>query len=276
MLGGIVSVQFGAAIAVTLIPSVGVGGSVLMRLAFATAILLVAARPRLRGHSRAAWLRVVAFGVVLGLMNASFYGALSHLPIGVAVTVEFLGPLVLAAVLSRRFRDLAAILAAGVGVVLISEAFSVPLASLSWLGLALAMSAGAFWAAYIVLSGKVGESFPRLDGLALAMSVATLVVLPLGVSSVPTWSTIDLVKGLGIALLSSVVPYSLELMALRRLSAQVFGILLSLEPAVAALAGMLVLGQFLHPLQLAGMALVVTASVIVLGLGATTKPPPEV
>lgn len=276
MLGGIVSVQFGAAIAVTLIPSVGVGGSVLMRLAFATAILLVAARPRLRGHPRAAWLRVVAFGVVLGLMNASFYGALSHLPIGVAVTVEFLGPLVLAAVLSRRFRDLAAILAAGVGVVLISEAFSVPLASLSWLGLALAMSAGAFWAAYIVLSGKVGESFPRLDGLALAMSVATLVVLPLGVSSVPTWSTIDLVKGLGIALLSSVVPYSLELMALRRLSAQVFGILLSLEPAVAALAGMLVLGQFLHPLQLAGMALVVTASVIVLGLGATTKPPPEV
>ncbi len=272
VLGGIVSVQFGAAIAVTLIPIIGVGGSVFMRLVFATAFLLLVARPTLRGHSRAAWGWVLAFGLALGFMNWSFYGALSHLPIGVAVTVEFCGPLILAAVLSKRPRDFIAVAAALVGVVLISEALQVPLADLSWLGLLLAATAGALWAAYIVTSSKVGASFPKLDGLALAMVVAGLVVLPAGIVTVPTWTTPELIKGFGIALLSSVVPYSLELMALRRLSAQIFGILLSLEPAVAALAGLLILGQRLSAWQLAGMGLVVAASVIVLGLGAGRTP----
>ena len=120
------------------------------------------------------------------------------------------------------------------------------------MGIALALAAGAFWAAYIVLSGRTGAEFPRLEGLAIAMVVATAVTLPLGLGSVPLWTTETLLKGLGIAVLSSVLPYSLELLALRRLSAKVFGILLSLEPAAAALAGLIVLGQHLTPTQLLG------------------------
>jgi inner membrane transporter RhtA len=274
VLAGIVSVQFGGALAATLVPVIGAGGSVVMRLLFATVLLLAFVRPRWRGHSRRAWLTVVAFGVALGLMNYTFYGSLAHLPIGVAVTIEFIGPLTLAAALSRRWVDAVAVLAAGCGVVLISEALSTPLAELDTTGIALALLAGAFWAAYIVLSGRTGAEFPRLEGLALAMVVATLVTLPLGVTSVPSWTTELLVKGLGIAVLSSVLPYSLELLALRRLSAKVFGVLLSLEPAFAALAGLVVLGQVLSGTQLVGMGLVVTASALVLGLGARRDPDP--
>ncbi|HET7761084.1 MAG TPA: EamA family transporter [Phycicoccus sp.] len=272
VLAGIVSVQFGGALAQTLVPVIGAGGSVVMRLLFATALLLVIVRPRGRGHSRTAWLTVGAFGVALGLMNFTFYGSLAYLPIGVAVTIEFIGPLTLAAALSRRLVDGLAVLAAGVGVILISEALQTPLADLEWAGILLALTAGACWAAYIVLSGRTGALFPRLEGLALAMVVATVVTLPLGVGSIPDWTPQTLAKGLGIAVLSSVLPYSLELLALRRLSARVFGVLLSLEPACAALAGLLVLGQRLQPTQLLGMTLVVGASALVLGLGARKDP----
>lgn len=270
VLAGIVSVQFGAALAATLIPELGAGGSVLLRLLFATGILLAVARPRWRGHSRRAWITVGAFGVALGLMNYTFYGALAHLPIGVAVTIEFLGPLLLAAVLSRRLLDFLAIGGAGLGVVLISQFLHVPLAELSLRGLALALAAGAFWAAYIVLSGRTGAEFPHLEGLALAMVIATVVSLPFGLASVPSWDAIALAKGLGIAVLSTVVPYSLELLALRRLSAAVFGILLSLEPAVAAVAGLVVLDQRLDRIQLIGMVLVVLASALILGTNRRT------
>lgn len=272
VLGGIVSVQFGGALAATLIPAIGAGGSVVMRLLFATAFLLVVARPRFRGHSRRAWGTVTGFGVALGLMNFSFYGSLAHLPIGVAVTVEFVGPLLLATALSRRALDAWAVVSAAVGVVLISEALRLPVSELSWIGLGLAATAGGFWAAYIVMSRATGAEFDRLEGLALAMVVATVVTLPFGIASVPDWTPDLVAKGLGIALLSSVIPYSLELFALRRLAPGVFGILLSLEPAVAALAGLLVLGQRLGGWQLVGMALVIGASAIVLGFGARGDP----
>lgn len=272
VLGGIVSVQFGGALAATLVPEIGAGGSVVMRLLFATVILLAIVRPRWRGHSRRAWLTVIGFGLALGAMNFTFYSSLAHLPIGVAVTVEFLGPLLLAAALSRRAIDLAAVVAAGAGVVLISRALSVPFADLELVGLGLAGAAGTFWAAYIIFSGRTGAEFEKLEGLAIAMVVASVVTLPLGLASVPDWDGGLIAKGLGIAVLSSVLPYSLELVALRRLSAQVFGILLSLEPAAAALAGLLILGQRLGGWQLVGMALVVLASAIVLGLGARKDP----
>jgi inner membrane transporter RhtA len=274
VLAGIVSVQFGGALAATLVPVIGAGGSVVLRLLFASALLLVFVRPRWRGHSRRAWLTVIAFGVALGLMNFTFYSSLAHLPIGVAVTIEFIGPLSLAAALSRRWLDAVAVAAAAAGVVLISEALSTPFADLEKTGIALALLAGAFWAAYIVLAGRTGGEFPKLEGLALAMVVATVVTLPLGITSAPSWSPDILLKAFGIAVLSSVLPYSLELLALRRLSAKVFGILLSLEPAFAALAGLLVLGQVLSPTQLVGMALVVAASALVLGLGARQRPDP--
>lgn len=267
VLTAIVSVQFGGALAATLVPEIGASGSVTLRLLFATAILWVVARPRVRGHDRSAWLTVLGFGAALGLMNLSFYASLGHLPIGVAVTVEFLGPLTLATVLSRRLRDLAAVGAAAVGVVLISEALETPFAQVEWTGLGLAALAGACWAAYIIASGRAGREFPKLEGLALAMAVALVLTLPFGLVSVPDWSGAHLAKGLGIAVLSSVLPYSLELAALRTLDPRVFGILLSLEPAAAALAGLVVLHQRLAPLQLGGMALVVLASALVMGAG---------
>ena len=282
VLAGVVSVQFGGALAATLVPQIGAAGSVVLRLLLATALLLVIARPRWRGHSRRDWVTVICFGVALGLMNFAFYASLGHLPIGVAVTIEFIGPLALAAVLSRRPRDLLAVAAAAIGVLLISQALSLPLDELEGTGIVLALAAGACWAGYIVFSGRTGAAFPQLEGLALAMVVASALVLPFGIWDVSVhgtgaWDGTVLLKGLGIAVLSSVLPYSLELVALRRLAPAVFGILLSLEPAVAALAGLLVLGQRLSPVQLGGMALVVLASVLVLGLGARrTGPSPEI
>jgi inner membrane transporter RhtA len=272
VLAAVVSVQFGGALAATLVPQIGAPGSVTLRLLFAALVLGAVARPRLRGHTRRAWGTVALFGLAMGLMNLAFYASLVRLPIGVAVTIEFLGPLTLATVLSRRAVDVLAVVAAGAGVTLISEALAVPLADLDWVGLGLAATAGACWAAYIILSRRAGAEFESLDGLALAMVVALLVVAPFGLGTVPLWTTEVVAKGLGIALLSSVLPYSLELLALRRLSPRVFGILLSLEPAAAALAGWLVLGQRLSPTQLAGMALVVLASAVVMGASRPKEP----
>lgn len=272
VLAAILSVQFGGALAATLVPQIGAAGSVTLRMLFATAILLTMVRPRWRGHSRQAWRTVIAFGVALGLMNFAFYASLAYLPIGVAVTIEFIGPLMLAAVLSKRIADALSVLLAAVGIVLISEALTMPLDELPWRGLILAAAAGVCWAAYIIFAGRTGAAFDRLEGLALAMVVATVVTAPFGLTSVGSWTPEVLAKGLGIAVLSSVLPYSLELVALRRMTAQVFGIMLSLEPAVAAVAGLLILGQRLTAIQLAGMSLVVVASAVVLGFGARKEP----
>lgn len=275
VIAAVVSVQFGGALAATLVPEIGAAGSVTLRLLFAAVILGAIARPSVHGHSRRAWATVVAFGLALALMNLAFYASLSRLPIGVAVTIEFLGPLTLATALSRRVRDLASVGAAAVGVVLISQVLQVPFDQLSWSGLGLAAAAGACWAAYIIASGRTGREFAKLDGLALAMVVALVVVLPLGLRTASSWSGQAVAKGLGIAVLSSVLPYSLELLALRRMKPGVFGILLSLEPAVAALAGLLVLGQHLLAWQLLGMALVVGASALVMGGGGARDDPAE-
>ncbi|HEX2705889.1 MAG TPA: EamA family transporter [Candidatus Lustribacter sp.] len=271
VLGAVISVQFGGAIAATLVPTIGAAGSVTLRLVFSAAVLGIVARPGLRGHSPRSWVTVVLFGAALGLMNLCFYASLGRLPLGVAVTIEFIGPLVLATTLSRRASDLFGVAAAAAGVVLISRALSTPWDQLDLAGLGLALAAGAFWAAYIVLSARTGAAFPELDGLALAMVAAAVLVAPFGLASVPLWSPDVLMRGVGIAILSSVLPYSLELVALRRLSTRVFGVLLSLEPAAAALAGLLVLGQRLSGTQLAGMALVIGASAVVLGHG-TARP----
>ena len=267
VLAAIVSVQFGGAMAATLIPLVGVFGSVTLRLAIAALVLLVFARPRLRGRTTRDWLVVGAFGVVLAMMNLFFYGALARIPIGVTVTVEFIGPLVLATVLSHRRKDLLAVAGAAVGVVLISGITSTPWAEIDLAGLCLALAAGAAWAGYIVLSSRTGARFAQLDGLAIAMTIAAVLVVPVGVTTAgpALWTPDALWRGAAIALLSSVLPYSLELIALRRLAAHVFGILLSLEPAVAALAGLFVLGQTLTAPQLLGMACVVAASGLVMG-----------
>lgn len=267
VLAAIISVQFGGAMAATLIPLVGVFGSVTLRLTVAAAILLVVARPRLRGRTTGDWLVVGTFGTILAMMNLFFYGALARIPIGVTVTVEFIGPLMLATVLSHRRKDLLAVAGAAVGVVLISGVTSTPWAEIDLTGLGLALAAGAAWAGYIVFSSRTGARFAQLDGLAIAMTIAAVLVAPVGVATAGSalWTPDALWRGATIALLSSVLPYSLELIALRRLAAHVFGILLSLEPAVAALAGLFVLGQQLTASQLLGMACVVAASGLVMG-----------
>ena len=272
VMAAVVSVQFGGAVAATLVPVIGAAGSVVLRLGIGAVVLLAVARPTLRGHSASAWRTVVLFGLVLGAMNWSFYASLDRLHIGVAVTIEFIGPLTLAAVQSRRVRDLLAVAAAAAGILLISQALTVPWGDLDLIGIGLALLAGTFWAGYIVLSQRTGAAFPGLNGLALAMIVALALVLPFGIWSVPLWTGDVLVKGAAVAILSSVLPYSLELLALRQLSQRVFGILLSLAPAVAALAGLIVLGQRLTPTQLVGMALVVVASGLVMGAGGRHTP----
>jgi inner membrane transporter RhtA len=265
VLAGIVSVQFGAAVAKDLFSVTGAAGAVTLRLVLATIVLLVAWRPSLR-LGRRAWLVILGYGVVLGTMNLTFYEAINRIPLGVAVTIEFLGPLAVALVGSRRWLDaLWALLAAG-GVALLTDGGG----RISWVGVAFALSAAACWACYILLSAKLGQETSGGGGLALAMAVGSLVVLPFGVvsSGAAMVHPVALAAGFGVAMLSSVVPYTVELEALRRIPPRVFGVLMSLEPAVAALAGLAVLSQALRPAQWAAIALVVAASV-----GATRSAP---
>ena len=277
VLAAVVSVQFGGALAAVLVPLIGASATVTMRLLISALILLAVIRPRLRGRSRRAWRAGLLFGAALAGMNFAFYQSLATLPLGVAVTIEFLGPLTLSAVLSRRGRDVLAVTAALGGVVLISQALTVPWRELDLVGIGWAALAGAGWAAYILGSRSAGRHFDRLDGLAVALVVAAVLVTPAGVLTAQapalTWGVLG--AGVGIAVLSSVVPYSLELLALRSIPPKVFGILLSLEPAVAALAGLLVLGQGLTGLQLLGMGLVVTASAVVMVGGSPPAAAPE-
>lgn len=265
---GIVSVQLGSALAKQLFSEVGSFGTVALRLFFAAAILMLLWRPSLR-MSRQAWTVVVAYGLTLGLMNLCFYLALDRLPLGIAVTVEFLGPLTVALIGSRRWLDAlwAALAAAGV-VLLMGGGGEVDL-----IGLLFALAAGACWGLYIVVSAALGRHTTEGNGLALGMIVAVLVAVPIGVvdsgaALVQPWV---LVAGLGLALLSSVVPYSLDLEALRTMPPRVFGILMSLEPAMAALIGLVVLQELLHWSQWIAVLCVVVASV-----GATRGSRPEI
>jgi inner membrane transporter RhtA len=239
-----------------------------MRLVFAAAVLVVVWRPSLR-IARRDWPVIVGYGVVLASMNMLFYLALERIPLGIAVTVEFLGPLAVAIIGSRRWLDaLWALLAAG-GVVLLAQTGG----GMDLLGLLFALGAGACWGGYILLSAALGSRSSDGTGLALAMVCAGLVVAPIGVvdSGSALLSPTVLIVGLGVALMSSVIPYSLELEALRKIPPRVFGVLMSMEPAVAAVAGLLVLGEALRPLQWVAICCVVAASA-----GATRSANPDV
>ncbi|MFJ5268164.1 EamA family transporter [Streptomyces sp. NPDC088358] len=259
VLAGGVSVQFGGALAVTLMPRTGALGVVTLRLLVAAIVLMVICRPKVRGHSRADWATVVLFGLTMAAMNGLFYQSVARIPLGPAVTLEVLGPLVLSVVASRRALNLVwAGLALG-GVFLLGGG---GFGSLDAAGVAFALSAGAMWAAYIVFSARTGRRFPQADGLALAMVVAAVAFLPLGIAESGTRLLDPTTAALGaaVAVLSSVLPYTLELLALRRLPASTFAILMSLEPAVAATAGFLVLHQALSATEALAIALVIAAS----------------
>nr|WP_309248440.1 EamA family transporter [Streptomyces sp. MNP-20] len=260
VLAGAVTVQFGSAVAALLFPRAGAFGTVALRVTFAAVLLLVVTRPRLRGHTRTDWAVAGAYGLALGGMNVLFYQAIDRIPLGAAVTLEVLGPLLLSVVAARRAASLLWAGLALTGVFLLGQG---GFGRLDAVGVACALGAGAMWAAYIVFSARAGARFPRLDALAIAMTVAMLVSLPLGIGAAGATLLEPgvLALGLVIAVMSSGIPYALELLALRRLPAATFAVLTSLSPALAALAGYLVLGQGLSPLQCAAVALVVAASV---------------
>ena len=260
VIGGLICQEIGAAIAVLLFPQVGALGMVAFRLGFSAIVLMLVARPALRGHTRRDWLTVAAFGLSIAVMNGVFYESIARIPLGVAVTIEVIGPLVLSVVLSRRAISWVwAALALG-GAILLAGVNDEPLDPL---GVLFAGIAGTLWTAYILTSAATGRRFPRVDGLALAMVVGGVLSLPFGIASAgaafidPRW----LALGLAVALLSSAIPYGLELIALRRLAESAFGVLMSLAPALAAVAGFVLLHQSLEPLDLVAMAMVIGASI---------------
>jgi inner membrane transporter RhtA len=253
------SVQFGAALAKSLFDEVGPGGTVFLRVLFAALVLVAIWRPATSGRSGLDWGLVAAFGLSLAGMNLAFYEAFDRIPLGIAVTFEFVGPLAVAIAGSRRALDVAWVLLAATGIVLLSDFGT---ADLDALGVALALVAGGFWAAYILLSVRVGRSFPGGSGLALAMAAAAAMLVPFGVADGGGELLVPgiIAVGLAVAMLSSAIPYTLEMEALRRMPAGVFGVMMSIEPAVAALAGFIVLDEGLATREVVAILLVVAAS----------------
>jgi inner membrane transporter RhtA len=260
VLASIASVQFGAAFAKTLFDEIGAGGTVFVRTLVAAVVLALIWRPRLAGHDRRDLTLALVFGLVLAAMNFCFYSSIERIPLGIAVTFEFVGPLGVAVFGSRRALDLLWVGLAATGILLLSDLGSGD--GLDRLGVALALLAGVFWAAYILLSARMGRAFPGGAGLALAMVVATVPLAPVGIADGGSELLVPeiLLVGVAVGVLGSAIPYALELEALRSLPVGVFGVLMSLEPAVAALAGFVVLDEGLVTREVVAIALVVAAS----------------
>jgi inner membrane transporter RhtA len=268
----IASTQLGAALAKGLFDDLGPGGTTFLRVAFAALLLMAVSRPAARERSGADLRLAVSFGLALAGMNLAFYEAIDRLPLGIAVTIEFLGPLGVAVALSRRRLDLVWVALAAAGIALFADRGEG--GSLDPTGVAFVLVAAACWAAYILLSARTGRAFAGGSGLALALVAGSAALAPVGVldGGSALLEPELLAAGAGVAVLASAIPYSLELEALRRLPAGVFGILMSIEPAVAALAGLVVLGQGLGARDVVAIALVVAASV---GASVSSREPAE-
>jgi inner membrane transporter RhtA len=253
-------VQSGAAVAVSLFDRVGFAGAVLLRNALAIPMLLALWRPSLAGRERADLRLVAGYGVALGVMNLSIYAALDRIPLGIAVTVEFLGPLGIAVLWGRGRLALLWAGMAALGVVFLAGPFG---DSADLLGIAFAAIAALAWAAYILLGGRVARAFAGASGLTIGVTIAALIQLPAGLLAGGSELVAPgvLGAGLAIAVLSTAIPYAAEMEALRRIPPAPFGVLMSLEPAVAALVGLVALGQGLDAGEVAGIALVVIASI---------------
>jgi len=259
VIGGIASVQVGGALAVHLFRYVGPGGAVMLRMVTAAIVLLAISPPRLRGRALSGLPVAVVFGLVLAGMTLSFYNAAHRIPLGIAVALEFVGPLTVAVAGSRRVVDLLWVGLAVAGIVALTRGGAQPI---SGLGVFFALLAGSLWGCYILLSARVGRAFERGAGLTVALCVAAVVTLPIGVAAAGSALVAprSLALGAAVGLLSSAIPFSFEMEALRRIAASLFGVLMSLEPAVAALTGFLILGQQLSARAVVGIALVVAAS----------------
>lgn len=255
----IISVQGGAAIAKGLFPVVGAAGTASMRIGISALMLLIAVRPRLGQLTAAQWRAVIPYGVALGMMNFLFYCALARIPLGLGVTLEFLGPLAVALAGSRRWLDALWAVLAGLGIALIAPWGD---QGIDTVGMLFALAAGACWAIYIVLGGRVAEVLPGNTAVAVGMFFASLAVLPFGFADGKLLHLTPHLLGLGcaLALLSSALPFTLEMQALRSLPTRIFSILMSVEPAAAALCGLVFLHERLTPAQWLAVALVVVAS----------------
>src|SRR5450830_1115430 len=231
-----------------------------LRLSFSAIVLLAVFRPALRGHAARDWGTVILFGVALAAMNALFYEALARVPLGATVTIEVLGPLVLSVVMSRRAVSWLWAALAFAGVALLGQG---SFGTLDPLGVVFAFAAAAAWALYILMSARTGGRFPRFDGLAIAMTIGAVLALPFGVAAAgpAILQPNILLLGAAVAMLSSTIPYALELVALRRLPSATFSILMSLSPAIATTAGLVLLGQKLTVIGVVAIALVIMASI---------------
>ena len=275
------SLQFGAAFAVTLFPLFGALAISVSRLAVASLVVgsavWLAARWRARrggtmppgalSWSKEQWRAVITFGMAFGLMNGFFYCAIDRIPIGLAVAVEFLGPLALASMLTRRLRDGVWVLCALAGMLVLGYEAAAG-KDTDYLGLAFALIAGVFWALYIRSSAKVGALVPGASGLAVAMLIGAAFITPVAAmvpAPQPLWNAVQDPKMIllifGTAMFASVIPYSAELMALRHLPERVFSVLMSVEPAIAAIAGWALLNQETGPMRWVAICLLMTASV---------------
>lgn len=259
VIGSCTSLQFGASLATQLFGPLGAAGVTTLRLGLAAVMLALVTRPRVRTWTRSQWTAVAAFGLALAGMNGMFYEAIARIPLGPAVAIEFLGPLGLAAILSRKLKDFAWIVLALVGVMILG--FDDAGGSLDLVGVAFVLGAGFFWALYILASERVGGAVDGAGGLAMALVVGTVALVPFGAQG--AWTGLTdvhyLALAIGTAFLASVVPYALELSALRRLPKAVFGVLLALEPVIAALAGWLLLDQGFGATRTLAVLLVVVA-----------------
>jgi inner membrane transporter RhtA len=260
VLVAILSVQGGAALAKGLFPALGPTGTVGLRIGISALILVAAFRPRLHRLTSAHWRAVIPFGLVLGVMNLVFYSALARIPLGLAVTVEFVGPLGVAVFGSRKLVDVTWVVLAAAGIALITP-WSAD-SGVDPVGVAMAFAAGLCWAAYIVLGGHLSRLLSGGTAVSIGMLVGALAVVPYAAATggFAHLTPGRFAAGVGVALLSSAVPYTLEMIALKALPARTFGILMSLEPAVAALVGLVFLAEVLSPTQWLAVALVIAAS----------------
>ncbi|TRW80969.1 EamA family transporter [Mycolicibacterium sp. 018/SC-01/001] len=265
ILGSCVSLQLGAVLAIPLLASLGAGLTTSARLLLAAVLLMALHRPRVRRWGRERWRHVLLFGVAMAGMNGFFYASIARIPLGIAVTIEFAGPLLLAAVLSRRPRDLACVGAAAASIAVLGLADSGAASDLDPAGVMYALVAAAFWAFYIKAGARMSAAAPGNGSLAVGMLVSGMLVAPFGIGAIDRFTADPhtLVALVGVAVLSSVLPYSLEFAAMGRVSPHVFGVLLCLEPIVAGIAGWLLLHQTLPGSHIVAMAVVVAAALIV-------------
>jgi inner membrane transporter RhtA len=279
IVGSCVSLQLGAAIAVPLMAQFGSGMTTALRLLFASALLVLAYRPRPWQWNREQWLAILLFGASLAGMNSFFYAAIARIPLGIAVTIEFAGPLLLAVLLSRRFRDLMAVISAAIAIVILGIEGSVTQAAdLDLRGVVYALFAAAFWAFYILAGKHLGTRVSGHGALPIGMLVGAVLVIPFGAGALPELSQHLhlLLPVVAVAIFSSFIPYSLEFAAMRKLNSRTFGVLLSLEPAIASMLGWVLLHQAISPLQGLAIGVVIAASIIAtLSQSTTSAPEPD-